>query len=531
MAKARRRARSLGAGHGELLVARRRRGRAQPAPSTRLLGLGSQPLALAVIPAEMAPALAGLSRRPAGSTCCSMAMPIATTSRRRPRRRSWAPPVPLLRCCEELGRGARLLAAAFGTQALPVLVPPWNRIAEPVIDLLAGEGYRGLSTQGFQPPEAASWRRGILQVNTHVDIVDWRGGRGFIGARPRSSGPSAISRPGARGGRRRRAHRASDPSSGAGGRGLRFHGRIPGADGRTSGRAMAFGQRYLRPGNRFRRGMKEYRYPHQPHPRRLSARRGRDADVHRAHHPGVICHLYRCHMRCIDGGLRAVHHTHGVPAPNAHSGRRRGLTVRGGPVRQMKWQELDGLTLRYYSARRNRKDGWMTLGLKSRGRSLAIDSHIEGFETLARLAADAAASPWPRARPHDPQQFRRHGSGAARAGRRLGAGSMKDLLSVEDLAISFNVHGGKVDAVRGVSFRVPVGGTVASSANPAPASRSSARRSWASCRPRPSSAAARSCSAIRRPRAGPSTSPRLPQEPRRCAPSAAGASPSSSRSR
>src|SRR5207248_11078072 len=38
---------------------------------------------------------------------------------------------------------------------------------------------------------------------------------------------------------------------------------------------------------------------------------------------------------------------------------------------------------------------------------------------------------------------------------------MKDLLSVEDLAISFNVHGGVVDAVRGVSFRVPVGGSVA----------------------------------------------------------------------
>jgi hypothetical protein len=90
---------------------------------------------------------------------------------------------------EELGRGARLLAATFGTQALPVLVPPWNRIAEPLIELLPGEGYRGLSTQGAQPPEAApprvnpaaSRQRGILQVNTHVDIVDWRGGRGFIG--------------------------------------------------------------------------------------------------------------------------------------------------------------------------------------------------------------------------------------------------------------------------------------------------------------------------------------------------------------
>ena len=67
-----------------------------------------------------------------------------------------------------------------------------------------------------------------------------------------------------------------------------------------------------------------------------------------------------------------------------------GLTVEGGPVRQVKWQELDGLTLRYYSTRRNRKDGWMTLGLKSAGRSLSIDSHIGGFDSLARLAAEAA---------------------------------------------------------------------------------------------------------------------------------------------
>jgi len=69
-----------------------------------------------------------------------------------------------------------------------------------------------------------------------------------------------------------------------------------------------------------------------------------------------------------------------------------GLKLNGGLVRALKWQELDGLSLRYYSTRRNRKDGWMTLGLKSRGRSLSIDSHIEGFETLARMAADAAVA-------------------------------------------------------------------------------------------------------------------------------------------
>ena len=38
---------------------------------------------------------------------------------------------------------------------------------------------------------------------------------------------------------------------------------------------------------------------------------------------------------------------------------------------------------------------------------------------------------------------------------------MSNLLTVEDLAISFNIHGGSVDAVRGISFRVPQGGSVA----------------------------------------------------------------------
>jgi peptide/nickel transport system ATP-binding protein len=38
---------------------------------------------------------------------------------------------------------------------------------------------------------------------------------------------------------------------------------------------------------------------------------------------------------------------------------------------------------------------------------------------------------------------------------------MNDLLRVEDLEVSFSVDGGQIDAVRGVSFRVPQGGTVA----------------------------------------------------------------------
>ncbi|MEQ8702205.1 MAG: ABC transporter ATP-binding protein, partial [Bauldia litoralis] len=38
---------------------------------------------------------------------------------------------------------------------------------------------------------------------------------------------------------------------------------------------------------------------------------------------------------------------------------------------------------------------------------------------------------------------------------------MRDLLEIKDLHVNFNVHGGIVEAVRGISFKIPEGGTVA----------------------------------------------------------------------
>ena len=66
-----------------------------------------------------------------------------------------------------------------GARFLPVLVPPWNRIDEAVISTLPSVGFRGLST--FGPRRAAEAAPGIGQTNCHVDVVDWRGGRGFVG--------------------------------------------------------------------------------------------------------------------------------------------------------------------------------------------------------------------------------------------------------------------------------------------------------------------------------------------------------------
>src|SRR5579883_1699738 len=79
----------------------------------------------------------------------------------------------------ELERGWQLLSQLFDRIALPVLVPPWNRVADSVVSRLSQAGYCGLSTSGPRRSREASPR--VALVNAHVDIVDWRT-RSFIGA-------------------------------------------------------------------------------------------------------------------------------------------------------------------------------------------------------------------------------------------------------------------------------------------------------------------------------------------------------------
>jgi hypothetical protein len=62
-------------------------------------------------------------------------------------------------------------------RSMRVFVPPWNRGLEHVRPMLQALGYHGVSAYGPRPAEPQSPR----QVNTHVDIIDWRGSRGFIG--------------------------------------------------------------------------------------------------------------------------------------------------------------------------------------------------------------------------------------------------------------------------------------------------------------------------------------------------------------
>lgn len=79
----------------------------------------------------------------------------------------------------ELAAGTEVLERDFGERFAAVLVPPWNRIDEAVTAQLRASRFHGLST--FGPRPAAQAAPGIVQCNTHVDLIAWRRDRIFIG--------------------------------------------------------------------------------------------------------------------------------------------------------------------------------------------------------------------------------------------------------------------------------------------------------------------------------------------------------------
>ena len=60
--------------------------------------------------------------------------------------------------------------------------------------------------------------------------------------------------------------------------------------------------------------------------------------------------------------------------------------------RVLLWDRLDSLRLRYYSTRRNREGGWMTLTMRAGDVRLAVVSSLEQFERVAAAAARAAGA-------------------------------------------------------------------------------------------------------------------------------------------
>lgn len=79
---------------------------------------------------------------------------------------------------DEAEAGLTRLKQLFGAQLQPMFVPPWNRISPALVPWLAGLDYTALSA--FGPRKKPNAAPGLVQVNTHIDPIDWKGSRSLL---------------------------------------------------------------------------------------------------------------------------------------------------------------------------------------------------------------------------------------------------------------------------------------------------------------------------------------------------------------
>lgn len=137
-------------------------------------------LALAVIPAALDPALpARLRDEPASVAVLQHGYAHQNHAAAGEKNVELGPHRPAMVVIGELGTGLLAMEQAFGDRFLPVLAPPWNRIAPALVPVLPEIGLRGLTTYGAR--SRVHPVRGLLQVNTHVGPIEWRPTRRFPG--------------------------------------------------------------------------------------------------------------------------------------------------------------------------------------------------------------------------------------------------------------------------------------------------------------------------------------------------------------
>src|SRR5437868_68132 len=136
------------------------------------------PLALAVVPAKATDALAERLAAEPGVDLLQHGYAHVNHAAPADKKVELGPQRPAMLVLGELGTGRLALERLFGQRPLPVLVPPWNRIAPALVPTLPEIGFRGLST--FGPRQRSHPVKGLLAVNTHVDLIDWKSRR-FVG--------------------------------------------------------------------------------------------------------------------------------------------------------------------------------------------------------------------------------------------------------------------------------------------------------------------------------------------------------------
>jgi peptidoglycan/xylan/chitin deacetylase (PgdA/CDA1 family) len=130
------------------------------------------PLTVAAIPAGTGPALAQAVAFVPGIEVAQHGWSHANHAGTGEKKQELGAHRPTEAVMEEVARGFAHLAALHGPRFVPLMVPPWNRIAPQIASALPGAGFRALSVYG--PAKVGP----LPQINTQVDLIDWRGSRG-----------------------------------------------------------------------------------------------------------------------------------------------------------------------------------------------------------------------------------------------------------------------------------------------------------------------------------------------------------------
>lgn len=133
------------------------------------------PIALSAIPAKAKPNLAKLVAKSEVAEILVHGLRHENHSAKGRTKRELGGELTLEEVLLDAATGLRLARARLGPKCLPVLVPPWNRITARAVPHLPKLGYKGLST--WKPRTEKFAAPGLIQVNAHLDLIDWRKGR------------------------------------------------------------------------------------------------------------------------------------------------------------------------------------------------------------------------------------------------------------------------------------------------------------------------------------------------------------------
>lgn len=149
-----------------------------PSPALdRLSGLAERfavPILLAVIPLLAEPALAAALRDKPLLRPCQHGVVHRNHAPAGSKKSEFGAERPAADVDMEIAQGWQRLCDLLGDEALPIFVPPWNRIGQDHAARLGTLGFAGLSCfRDYRHGPGG----GPRLLNTHVDIMDWHGGR------------------------------------------------------------------------------------------------------------------------------------------------------------------------------------------------------------------------------------------------------------------------------------------------------------------------------------------------------------------